>query len=246
MKLPIKITPDRLKDTIVELKYFSILPFEIIIGFVYSSLDETYAYTFPQLSNSNPDDNMVLSNNINIKLGGKHLFYTENISIELRPGSFIFNCIDEYMGWDGYFDIIKKTITQINKIKEIEYYNRIGIRYISEYFQESLLNICNINFSLGIEGTVIDTFSFNTNFVDSDFKINMNLWNNINKYVPTVNAGSQKSTISIIDIDVIIEDLKMANSEDLFQIINKGHLKLKELFFSTLKSDYLEKLNPEY
>ena len=41
---PTKITPDRIKSAIVELKYSSKLPFEVVIGLFYKVLDDTYTY----------------------------------------------------------------------------------------------------------------------------------------------------------------------------------------------------------
>jgi hypothetical protein len=50
MKLPKKITPDRIKDAIVEVKYSSKYPFEVIVGLIFKALDDSYKYTNRPLS----------------------------------------------------------------------------------------------------------------------------------------------------------------------------------------------------
>ena len=56
-----------------------------------------------------------------------------------------------------------------------------------------------------------------------------------------------KSAIgSVIDIETVLEN----NIDDFFgqmkELVEEGHVEEKKLFFSLLKPEYLETLNPEY
>jgi hypothetical protein len=85
MKIPIKISPDRIKDAFVEVKYTSKVPFEVAVGMFYKSLDETYTYTNrsigkQQLPSAFP---LNLSERLEIQIGSRPLFYNDKIKIEL-------------------------------------------------------------------------------------------------------------------------------------------------------------------
>ena len=45
MNLPKKIDPDNLKETVVEIKYLSELPFEILVGIFFNAFDKSFNYT---------------------------------------------------------------------------------------------------------------------------------------------------------------------------------------------------------
>ena len=60
------------------------------------------------------------------------------------------------------------------------------------------------------------------------------------------NANNQNRLGSIIDIDTFRDhDLEKFFSKKE-EIINRGHTKEKELFYSLLKEDFLNTLNPIY
>ena len=49
---------------------------------------------------------------------------------------------------------------------------------------------------------------------------------------------------SVIDIDTYIENSNIKNN--MKELIEEGHIAQKELFFSLLKPEFLQELNPEY
>jgi uncharacterized protein (TIGR04255 family) len=59
-------------------------------------------------------------------------------------------------------------------------------------------------------------------------------------------VGEKQKVGSIIDIDTSISDF----SVDIFsmspELVDAAHSEEKQLFFSLLKEDFLESLNPEY
>ena len=52
--------------------------------------------------------------------------------------------------------------------------------------------------------------------------------------------------ISNIDIDVIMENLKISSIKELLECIEKTHLKEKEVFFNLLNEKFLDSLNPVF
>ena len=85
---PIKITPDRLKDTIIEIRYTSSVPFEILVGLFYQNLDDTYTYTNQPISNNNlnfPKDfflgKELIPREVTLNLAKNNIFFTENFKV---------------------------------------------------------------------------------------------------------------------------------------------------------------------
>ncbi|GAH21632.1 unnamed protein product [marine sediment metagenome] len=144
MKIPKKISPDRIKDAIVEVRYDTQLPYEVAIGMFYQSLDDTYTYTNRPLGQQKFPISLPanLPQEITLSLGTQNIFYNDKIKIQLKSNSIIFSCLKDYISWSDYRPEIEKVLIQISKAKVIEKYNRIGVRYISEYPETDLKRLC--------------------------------------------------------------------------------------------------------
>jgi uncharacterized protein (TIGR04255 family) len=249
MKIPIKISPDRIKDAFVEVKYTSKVPFEVAVGMFYKSLDETYTYTNrsigkQQLPSAFP---LNLSERLEIQIGSRPLFYNDKIKIELQPNSIIFNCLNDYISWDIYKLEIEKVITQLEKADVFETYKRVGVRYISEYPNIDLTDCVKFSFTFGMPNIVSDTYSFHSEFKQDSFRIILKLNNKLPVLSPKSSSAQLDVTpISTIDIDVIMENLKIHSNKELLECIEKTHLKEKEVFFNLLNEKFLDSLNPIY
>lgn len=244
MKLPKKIEPDRIVDSIIEVKFTSDFPYEIYLGQIYQCIDNTYNYTNrPAFGNQNihiPND---LPRELKLSIGpAVSLFYNDKIKFEIQPGSVIFNCLDKYITWELYFPEIVKVIQQIHSSKCILSYNRIGLRYISEYPETDIKLITKFNFSFGMPDVYSDSFSFRTEYKKDNYRIIMNL----SSKIPAVNAELPRRTISLIDIDVISENFEMVDLSALSNLIDEVHTVEKETFFSLLQDDFISSLNPEF
>jgi len=251
MKIPKKISPDSIKDSVVEIRYSSKIPFEVAIGFFYKSLDDTYNYTNrpigigkQQLTNSIPSN----LQQIGIQIANRHLFYNEKIKIELLPNSIIFNCLDSYISWDIYQPEIEKTLSQITKAEIIENYTRVGLRYISEYPNLDLKDCLKFSFSFNMPEMKSKTYTFHSEFNQDNLKIILNLNNNI-QIINSKSASQNElgiSSVSNVDIDVIMENIEEKSLESLLSKIEIVHQKEKEIFFNLLTDKFLESLNPVY
>lgn len=240
-KIPKKITPDGIKESIIEVKYTSKLPFEVIIGLLFNALDDTYFYT-----NNNPKSS---------RLGEiAYLFYNDHILIKITPGSIIFDCASKYVSWDIFIREIRKALDQMSSVDFFEEFTRVGVRYISEYNHE--LEKC-IDFKIEssvLENVKCESYSFNTEFHIDEFIVILNIKNNLprlkknSENLEFANSHSQSSLVrvSVVDIDVILENLHEKNISVVCEHLESAHNKEKQIFFKFLKPDYLATLNPEY
>ncbi len=237
MNLPDSITPNRIKNSILEVFLNYKEPFEILFGYFYNNVLENGNYKSIELSddNSSSED----SNNKNI------LFYNETIKFVFSEKSLIINCNDKYENWSSYFDEIKNVINFFNFEKDIVI-NKIGLRYISEYPNMDLRDNIKFEFKFGFPNISSNSYSFNTEFNYKEALIILTLRNQIPF---NVNTNKEETiNLSIIDIDVIQENinLNIKEVENIYKKIETNHLYEKEIFFNILNENFLKSLNPQY
>lgn len=236
MNLPNSITPNRIKNSILEVFFDSNEPFEILFGYFYNNVLENGAYKSIELSNDNSSSDDNNSKNI--------LFYNDTIKFVFSESSLIINCNDKYENWLLYFDEIKNVINFFNFEKEI-IINKIGLRYISEYPNMDLRDNIKFEFKFGFPNISSNSFSFNTEFNYKDALIILTLRNQIPF---NVTSKEEKINLSIIDIDVIKDNINIniKEIENIYEKIETNHLYEKEIFFNILNESFLKSLNPQY
>ena len=232
MVLPYKITPDKIKDSIVILTVKYEVEYEEIIGSLITQLRKSKKYNF--ITSSPKNDNTDKKN---------FLFFNEFIKFQINKGTININCNRNYIGWKKYRDEIKYIIDSISKLDFDINVTSLGLRYISEFKETNLDDNLTFSFSFGQESIKSKQYSFSSQFVLNGHNVILTLRNEI----PTV----EKDDIikySHIDIDISNDDLNINFNEvnDLLVSLDKVHNEEKQVFFNLLKSEYLEKLNPKY
>lgn len=142
------------------------------------------------------------------------------------------------MEWSNFFFGLLDKIFETKVINRIE---RVGLRYINVFTHKILEKIkCNID----INGRVITDESTNlrTQITDDDYTLVLQIGNAISMV-----RQNKPVDCSVIDIDVLhnVKDTH-AFLKHYREIIDKAHLKEKELFFSLLNESFLEEFNPFY
>jgi uncharacterized protein (TIGR04255 family) len=245
MSLPRKINPDNLKDTLIEIRYAQGISQELMLGFV-SSIIEPLGYQY--LPAPNQSINIALNNNQQIAfgLGGNNggFFIKDNIRIQFVPNQIVFNCMaDRYVGWEMYFQTISDIINVLFDKRAIRDFNRVSIRYISEFK--------NIDIYQGIKGT-IDISGTGLKLDNSILRLTDES-NNLKIYVALTNKAKRISPqeqkiieASLIDINIYENFNPVSDLDILRSKLTQIHTKQKEVFFGLINDDFLDKLNPEY
>ncbi|MCB9297834.1 MAG: TIGR04255 family protein [Lewinellaceae bacterium] len=234
-----KITPDYLRDTIVEVRYEAELPYEILKGLLYKELVDD----FQLLSEINPLGVLHLGPQQQLKLGGSNAldFTDEKIKIRVHEERIIFNSLDAYPGWKDYFPVIKRVLDRLNKAGYIKRFSRVGIRYISEFQNILIFDHLRMDLNFAFTGQHAHNTSVRTELIENGARVVLNLVNNAKRTPP-----HQDDFFSIIDIDVIGEPSQQANMEEFFEHIDQLHSVEKDFFVRILKKEFLDTLNPEY
>ena len=239
MPVLVKITPDYLRDTIVEIRYEAELPYDILKGLLYKEL----VSDFQLLSKINPLGVFQLGPQQQLKLGGSDVldFTDEKIKIRIHEERIIFNSLGAYPGWNNYFPVIQGVLKKLNKAGYIKRFQRVGIRYISEFPNIFIFDQLRMNLNFGFTEEPTRNTSVRTELVEDGARVVLNLVNNARRKPP-----HQDDFFSIIDIDVLGEPPKMASLEEFFEHIDRLHSIEKDFFLGVLKKEFLDTLNPEY
>lgn len=233
MKIPRKIAPDNLKDTIVQIRFEPKCSPELVLGNFNNVFKKSLKFISEGITRHG--NNQVV---IEKATSGYFVDLEEKVKINVSYDNITFNSLSDYYGWDNYFPLIEQVITGVVENNIIEKLKRIGVRYISQYDDLSIFDKLKMELSFALN-TDLSSSQFRTEFYSDEFKIILTLLNLIS------NPSNDKNT-SVIDIDVIKLSNEIPVSNTISECIDQGHSKQKEIFFSLLKDDFLKTLNPEY
>jgi uncharacterized protein (TIGR04255 family) len=239
-KVLAKITPDYLRDTIVEIRYQGALPFSLLRGIFYQELSEDYRL----LSNLQPIGTIQLGPQQQVQLSNLEVldFASGDIKFQLADGRIVFNSLGDYPGWKKYFPKIQAVLSHLIGTGQINRFQRVGIRYISEFPDMEILPKIKVRLEAGFT----DAQPFNTT-IRSEYHIDgrravVNIANNVKKQTPE----AQEGIFSIIDIDVIGQTSEGTEEDRLFAEIDHLHTIEKQIFQHLLEPSFLQELDAEY
>ncbi len=234
-KIPKKITPDRIKESMVHIGLESSLNFPVSLGYFHSLFLES-GYTYQSNSDSRDERNFF-----------QHYFFNEKkgIFVYITPYGLTFNCIEKYIGWTVYGKEIISLITKLFENEVILKITRMGIRYISEFPGSDLYKMVNLSVSSSFFTNDNDTGRISFERFENENRIIVNLI--ITKNLkPFTQAAKSSKELSIIDVDIIRKDLNIDDFRASEKLLISLHQKEKQVFFSLLNDDFLSTLKPEY
>lgn len=246
MDLPKKIKPDNLVETIVEIRMNPMCPPELWAGMISAHIQELgYKYILAPQFSVRLDKNGKMA--VSVESGKENttqgIFIKDNLRFVMQSNSLSFNCdMGHYVGWDIYQEEIRDVIVAIQKCGIANVFNRVQIRYISEYQNIDIMNYINISINIDSEMGTFKNQEMKLNRTDGNMKVYVSLVNMTKRR--SANGGERMS--SLFDVNVY-ENFNASDSvEFIIKLLNKIHQVEKETFFGLLKSDFIKSLNPEY
>lgn len=249
MKLPKKIDCPNLKETIVEVRLIANPGKErdLWAGILASAFKEMgYAYNrIPRLNLAKEGENVfkitidrdssALSINlfVNVETGIRFIINDNTVSFNCEKG--------RYVGWDKYREAIFEVISKFQESGIALSFERVMIRYISEY-DIDILDKVNIEVKSG------DANGYSPLDISLVKKVE-----NINAYVNisglrerTSRTTDEKRVSSLFDVSVYERLGENSTPEDVRSSLDKIHAVEKESFFGMLREDFVKTLNPRY
>ena len=239
-KLPVEIKPCPIVEAILEIRYSSDIPSEARFGMIYGSIGDFFKNEPIPLPIAHlPQD--IRNQDPNLRYKAHHQFREKNQTLNVGPDVINFSTSEPYCGWKAWSVFFYKILETFLNSKVLKKVERIGLRYINR-FEENIFE--KIDCEVFVTGNKLTNESTNlrTEMIDDEFIKVLQIGNSI-----TMIRDRNKINCSVIDIDVLynIEDSKhfVQNHQE---IIEKAHIKEKQIFFSLLKDSYLNKFNPIY
>ncbi len=234
MELPKRISPCPIVDALLEIRFSTKIDPNAVFGIIYKEIQDDFEKVEKLPILELPD--AIRSSEKNFKFKPYYRLPKDNFVIQVGPDVLTISSFPEYSGWSLFSKKIYSVLERIEKVDIIDSIIRIGMRYIN-FFERNIYD--NINLRISLRSKIINYKNtvIRTEINQEDFQSTLQISNN---------AEHKGEKGSIIDIDTFITD----GIKDFFskkeEIIENGHQKEKELFFSLLKKDFLAKLNPEY
>ncbi|MEQ8683709.1 MAG: TIGR04255 family protein, partial [Imperialibacter sp.] len=227
--IPVKIDPDFLIDSIVELRFRESINSELVLGEAHSLLRQN-GYRYLPGSMKSEDGKTALIKGA--------VLYSDVLKISFQSNSIIFNHNKEYPTWQYFKSNLMdayKIIVDQGRIFSKPF--RIGLRYINAFAELDVYEIINPKFAISIPTFNLTGTHVKTEIVTPDHRIVLNLGNGFSV------AGAKRS---IIDIDIIKElgEAHFFQIDELDAALDAVHGQEKELMFKHLLSEeYLKTLN---
>lgn len=240
-RLPDKITPDNLKDTVVEYRFLSDLPYEILPGLVYQELKDSFSV----LHRPNTQAIWQFDPQRSIQFGGVEgvQLFSEYVNIRIADRLLIFNLMEKYPGWTSYFRCVGDVVKNLFEKRLVKSVSRIGLRYISEYPGMSVLEVMKERPVLSLPQGEGQNITYRTEIRTEDYTIVLNVADRVAKQ----DVVLPESFFSLIDIDVFkVFAPPLPDTETVLCVTDQLHKIEKEVFFGLLNDDYIQTLNPEY
>lgn len=242
MRIPVKITPDRIRDSIVQVFFQSVVPPEAMVGIFYQALTKSGWNYANRLNEGVSSKGFV----IEFANSTQHFFLKDDVRFQLHHNqSLAFNCSKNYIGWDRYGGYIKEVLADVFASGTILRFVRIGIRYISEFPDIDILEKLKLKISIpGSES--ISNSSYRLTFDEENIIKTVNIASKLPVRTSFVDQEQEPKYISMLDIDIVRKTLSAASTQDVWDEICRLHDKEKEIFFSLLTDEFLRSLNPQY
>lgn len=238
VKVPTHISPCPITEAIVELRFESNLPGDVIPGIIYPNFKSRY----PKLERLPILElpSLIRENDSKFKFSPHYKYENEDFIFQIGPKSFTVICPKEYKGWSAFSPEIFSIHTDLNKLGIIEKPTRIGLRYIN--FFENLNIFEKIKLELRLAS---QPFLENKNILRTEYRVNsFDHIIQITNVASTVDKNERK-TGSSMDIDIVFQN-EPFSTEDFQRIVEEAHQIEKKIFFGIIEDSFLETFNPSY
>jgi uncharacterized protein (TIGR04255 family) len=234
MTLPININPCPILDALLEVRFSSKINSNAVFGLIYNVLQKDFEKVESLPILQLPD--VVRVSDPNFKYKPHYRISNNNFVIQIGPDVLSISSFPKYLGWQAFSKTIFDVLQKVEKIGIISKIERIGLRYVN-FFENNIFDKINLKVCISSDNIFYKNTVVRTEIEQGEFNSTLQIANN------AINSGRLGS---IIDIDTF----SVVNLESFFDkkidIVNNGHKKEKELFYSLLKEDFLNSLNPKY
>lgn len=240
MKLPTKIAPCPIVEAILEIQFESTFPEDAVFGIVYGSYEEEEIDLEKLPILQLPDEFRLKEPNLKYK--PYYHIKKQNFIFGIGPKVFSIVNVDEYSGWDTFSKKIYETFDRMGKLKIVTKITRMALRYVNVFRDIDIYERSTLAMSLNDQPFGADQLNIVAQVSGENCLSRLKMVNNA-----TVGVKEDHFEGSLVDIDTVSTKYPDTLSDDsIKEAVESAHVEEKKLFFSLLKPDFLQTLNPEY
>lgn len=239
-RLPTRITPCSIINTVVEVRFQTELSASFLPGMIYSAVHERFPKRTELPHMPLPDaDNLVpeLRYNPTVVMQGSQLALNVGprcFFLSLPPGA-------EYPGWTVYRDSLTWVLERIRPLAIIEMPERLGLRY-TDFFPHPLSECLQVDLSIGGKSEISQPLRIVSTLPRERLHCQVQI---THPAIKDADKNSQQGTLLDVDMGFSVPGDKFW--EATVPAFDYAHQVQKHLFFGELlKPTFLATLDPEY
>jgi uncharacterized protein (TIGR04255 family) len=237
--LPKKIEICPIIDSVVEIRFKSIIFPDAVFGLIYDNLKADYPIVEKLPILDLPEK--IRSSEPNLKYKPHYKANDGRYSIQIGPDVFVIGSVVPYSGWDDFSHRIFNSIESILKLGIIKEIDRLGLRYINFFEGDIFKGKVDIQLKISDLKNESTNTVIRTELKEGGFTNTLQIANNITQ------SQSGRAVIgSIIDIDTYKHYGPEEFIRNFKDQINLAHEVEKKLFFSILDKNFLKELKPSF
>lgn len=239
VRLPKRITPCPISESICEVRFESGLPSEAIFGLIYDKFRTAYPKMERQPILNIPA--ALRAQDPNLKyLPEYRLDSSDNFQLLIGQRTFAVANIKEYSGWHIFSNKILDAFGKIREAEIITKVTRVGLRYVNT-FDRKIIDISTLRLTRRGEDLPNSSAHIIAQIPSGEFTHTLQVANNVE-----IRQTNRRFVGSVIDIDTWRDQPSQNFFSSPENILNEAHDKEKKLFFGLLTDEYTRSLNPEY
>jgi uncharacterized protein (TIGR04255 family) len=237
-RVPVRIDPHMLLETLVEVHYSTRVPAEVAFGDFYRALVPDFEYIRP-----GPESSAIWA----MQIQGEPIFLGLDVVVRLRDGHIAINCVGdkqkEYLGWSRYREVITEVLKRLHDTEQILGYSGISVRYVNSLPWGPMNEQLAIQLPPDLPGELVPQHThFRVNLRHPDnFIVNLALGDS--HRVP-----GHQGRRSVFDVEVRWQSPSdpLTDLSPLLNHLDRAHQLEKDVFFGLLKQEFVDTLQPLY
>ncbi len=231
--------PCPIVEAVLDIRFETVVPPDAVVGVVYQALHAFFPKTEPlpismvpaEMRRSDP----ALALQPLLRMEGEHLAVlvgAQSLAVGIRGA---------YPGWATLAPRFHETLTQAAASGLIAKPTRFGLRYIN-FYPGDIFPKLTLSVTVGGEPASGEGTFFKTVLAGDGCQLLLQ----VGKGLDLVNEPGKTGSVIDIDAFMMAPDTTEGFDAALAAFLNRAHAAEKQLFFSLLKSDFLQTLQPTY